>query len=89
MRHPEQQNGEIFLGNMSEEAFAACGWCSKRKGVVTLDANGDPVEMPGCAPVFIQRVDVRAQIVLEKATKRASGFSSYRVGVFEKMLEEC
>lgn len=81
-------DGEIFIGNLSELSFAECGWISKRKGVATLDVNGNPVNMPGYSPVFIRRVDVQAQIALEKATHGPRNFSESRVGVFEKMLKE-
>lgn len=88
MRHPEQQDGEIFLGNLGVKAFIACGWGSKRRGIVALDANGDTIENPESFPVFIRKSDVQAQIALEKATHGPCASSDSRIAVYQKMLKE-
>jgi len=41
MEHPEQQDGEMFLTNATNEAFYTYQYRTKRQGVTALDVNGE------------------------------------------------
>ena len=51
--HPEIEEGEIFLGNSTEEDYQKIGWKTKRKANIAFDRSGNTII--GLFPVFIQK----------------------------------
>lgn len=56
--HPEQQTGEVLLGNSKPDVVRYIGWKSKRAGVVAFDWNGKP--LMDQVPVFVSSDELRA-----------------------------
>ena len=42
--HPEILEGEVFLTNADEGAYAAISWKTKRRGTVAYDDKGMPID---------------------------------------------
>lgn len=55
--HPEQQNDEFFLWNMTEDEWPMCQWETKRKGRIAYDRKGRIIK--GMFPVFIKETEAR------------------------------
>jgi hypothetical protein len=53
--HPEIREGEVFLGNMSEDTFRTVGWRTKRRGNVAYYINGEIIRNSSSLPVFCQQ----------------------------------
>ncbi len=68
-KHPEIQNGEVFLTNVGDnhdfssvymehgDGFSNIGWKTKRRGSIAYDIYGKPVS--GMKPVFVQRDELK------------------------------
>jgi hypothetical protein len=55
-RHPEEQEGEIFICNASDACFEGLGWNTKRIGKISYKKdNVTPTGKSKLKPVFIQR----------------------------------
>ncbi len=58
--HPEQDEGEVFLGNCTEDNYEEnTGWETKRMGQVAYDVNGEPIRSINLFPVFVQQDEIR------------------------------
>lgn len=51
--HPELQQGEVWIGNMTEKIFQQKKYKSKRKGEVAYDSSGNKIEGDEYFPVFV------------------------------------
>jgi hypothetical protein len=63
--HPEQQNGEVLIGQMFRADFKMVGWKTKRRGVTAyfMDGKQKGKAIPksqGFCPVFVQRAEIEA-----------------------------
>lgn len=55
-KHPELQDGEVFLTNTYIDDFDRIQWKTKRMGEQAYDKNGKPVPgYSGIYPVFVQK----------------------------------
>ena len=52
-KHPELEEGEIFLTNSSYEDYPKLIWETKRQGIIAYDINGKSVK--GLFPIFVQK----------------------------------
>jgi hypothetical protein len=75
--HPEQRDGEIYMGNTMKHDFMLCAWMSKRLGETALDVSGNAIpkspESYGYGrllPMFIQRSEIEQTIATEKLLNR-------------------
>jgi len=57
--HPELQEGEVFIGNVTTEVFNGSWWIDKRLGNVAYDINGISI-MKGrdFFPMFVNRQEI-------------------------------
>jgi hypothetical protein len=55
--HPEQQKGEVFLGNSKPDVVRYIGWKSKRVGMVAFNWDGKP--LANQVPVFVSAEELR------------------------------
>lgn len=63
MRHPEMNDGEIFISNLYISQIHQCGWETKRAGVIAYDINGKPIpSLYDLVPVFVQRSEIENKI---------------------------
>lgn len=66
-KHPEQQDGEIHLGNTTVDDFHKSSWNSKRMGNLARYAGGRPIDarhmFESLYPWFIARSEVEAKIL--------------------------
>ena len=60
MKHPEQREGEVFIGNIEPQRMNVVGWTTKRKGDTAYDVNG--IAVKELVPVFVQESEIRAKI---------------------------
>lgn len=63
MRHPEQRDDEIFLGNYTPEDRKAIGWKLLRCGEFAYRTDGSPYpyqEEHAVKPLFVRRSEVQA-----------------------------
>lgn len=59
--HPEQRDGEIYMGDDNASTFKHIGWDTKRKGKVPYDIKGRPLfSDQGLFPVFVQQRELEA-----------------------------
>lgn len=88
-RHPEQRDGEIYLGNTTVDGFHKSSWSSKRMGNVARYQDGRTVDSghmsEGFYPWFIQRADVEQQIASIAAD---TPNREERVRTFQAMLAD-
>lgn len=57
-RHPELKPGEMFLCNTGEEGFDGFLWETKRRGDISYNIYGDPInDKKGYYPIFIQIIE--------------------------------
>ena len=58
-KHPELQDGEVFLTNADAEGWRTIGWRTKRQGNVAYDRDGSPVRsLEPFFPVFVQEKEL-------------------------------
>jgi len=56
-RHPELQEGEIFLSNVTKkEGVSSYRYRTARMGNIAYDSKGDPIE--GMFPVFVNKEEL-------------------------------
>lgn len=60
IKHPEQKDDEIFIGNGNEYSFKQIGWKTKRKGnkaysLLPFLKTGELVLVKNLFPVFIKK----------------------------------
>jgi hypothetical protein len=72
--HPEQQDGELYMGNATEEQYPRFRWRTKRRGETSHDGNE--------FPWFIAAAEVRERIA---SSVRAPN-SAERIAVYRAML---
>ena len=53
IKHPEIEDGEMFLSNADEEGYQGIGWKTKRRGNIAFGKSGNRVI--GLFPVFVQK----------------------------------
>lgn len=87
-RHPEQLDGELWIGNVEAMQFHKSAWLSKRMGITPRDVNGDPIEprLGDYRPWFIRASEIEQAIATEEALQRP--WSAEKITVYRKMLEE-
>lgn len=59
-RHPEQQNGEVFIGNTTPGHMQSCKYLagiSFREGKQAYDIHGIADRMEGYVPIFVSSSD--------------------------------
>ncbi len=81
-QHPEQQEGEIYMGNSDPSGFAASFWRTKRQGVAALDVNISPINYAyehRLRPWFIKADEVRETVRVA---------DEWEAGIISPMLEE-
>lgn len=67
MKHPEQQDDEIYLGNTSFEDACKSKWRTKRLGRQAIDRNGKPLALANqLKPWFVKVSEVEAAIEAER-----------------------
>lgn len=55
-KHPELEDGEMFLTNECTGTYPKIGWKSKRKGITAYTINGKVIGIiNGMFPIFIQK----------------------------------
>jgi len=52
-KHPELEDGEMFLSNMLKAEYYRVRWNTKRRGSVAYNENGNIIK--GYVPVFVQK----------------------------------
>ena len=57
-KHPELEDGEVFLSNHHHSTYHKVGWKSKRAGTTPYDAKDKPMIGDGVFPVFVQRAEL-------------------------------
>lgn len=59
-KHPELQEGEVFLRNTDSVGFRKIGWKTKRQGRTPYDVYGNVINSPSpnFFPVFVQRSEL-------------------------------
>lgn len=63
MRHPEMQDGEIFIANFYINNLHLCGWKTKRAGVIAYDIYDTTLPSSyDYVPVFVQRSEIENKI---------------------------
>lgn len=60
-KHPELQEGEVFLGNFIYGNFLKISYKTKRLGRMTYDRHGKPLTESSVYPVFAQRDELKAE----------------------------
>ena len=64
-KHPEQRDGEIYLGNVTERQFELSSWVNKRLGKVCYNHEGQVVtSRDKYFPMFLARSEVEAKLKL-------------------------
>ena len=58
IKHPEIQEGEVFLTNADLDNFKEIGWKTKRLGKVTFNIYGKRFRSESFFPVFVQRKEL-------------------------------
>jgi hypothetical protein len=62
-QHPECHPDETFIGNVDARGFAACGWKSKRRGVLAYDITGNSISaVNGLRPLFANTEEMQAEL---------------------------
>jgi hypothetical protein len=86
--HPEQLDGEIYMGNSTPEDASQSSWRTGRLGTLTLNNKGEPCD-PQTAreikPWFIQASEVQASIEAERAANRP--WSAERIRTWQPMID--
>ena len=59
-RHPEEQPGEVWLGNIYATDFKAIGWRTKRLGVTPFASDGTRLKGGNMRPVLVLRAEIEA-----------------------------
>ena len=55
MRHPEQQDDEVFVCNVQHREYDRLYWKTKRMGEVAYDQGGNRLNYAEFSPVFVKR----------------------------------
>lgn len=88
--HPEQQDGELYMGNTTVNSFDCSGWVTKRMGKVARYHDGREMERDGIGkglfPWFIDRSEVE-QAIRTAETGGKLG-SAKKIRTYRKMLSE-
>jgi len=60
IKHPEIQNGEVFICNCDSEGFADFLWTTKRLGQIAYGRDGKELPKGDCKlfPVFVSRKEL-------------------------------
>lgn len=70
--HPEQLDGEIYLGNTDDEGFYKSCWRTKRRGTNPLMADGSPYTgLHPLYPWFVSRHEVQQRADDEPMAREA------------------
>ena len=71
-KHPELEDGEIFIGNVSEQFYHHnIGWKTKRMGNVTYTVDGKIIKsVYSMVPVFIQKKEKEGKASIKLRTFR-------------------
>ena len=88
-RHPEQRDGELYMGSADPRVFSDSVWITKRLGTVALRVDGRPPEGHGAhvlRPCFIQASEVEQAIRIEEANPRP--WSAERIAILRQLLAE-
>lgn len=63
--HPEQQAGEIYMGNTLPSELSQSSWRTRRLGTSAFFANGTPMTKTTLRPWFIKESEVEADVAKE------------------------
>lgn len=90
MKHPEQKEDEIFLGNETYDFFKnGIGWKTKQFGLIAYDKNGNIISEKGIFPIFIKRAEVEERLKLDPGNigcqrLLSDNYTPYRISSKEK-----
>ena len=87
--HPEQLEGEIYMGNSTPEDAAKSSWRTGRFGTLTLNARGEPCDRfsaEAIKPWFIKVAEVEESIVSERHANKS--WSAERIRTLQPMIDE-
>ena len=77
-KHPELQEGEVYLTNSDSSGFCDIGWKSKRAGKIPLDRLGRPISSlawSGAFPVFVKAKELAvAGVVIKHKSESVAYF---------------
>jgi hypothetical protein len=62
-KHPELEEGEVFLTNATIDEFDKIGWKTKRRGEIAYDINNNPlspINQPDLYPVFAKQSEIES-----------------------------
>jgi hypothetical protein len=51
--HPEIRKGEVYMGNVTQDAFKHRPWKTKRLGKQPIDVHGNPIPVKTLFPLFV------------------------------------
>ena len=58
--HPELREGEVWIGNIKDEAFKSSCWRTKRQGDRAYNIHGDLIKNGNLRPMFVQKSEMDA-----------------------------
>jgi len=87
-QHPEQQDGELYMGNIEEMQFGKSSWLSSRMGAAAYDIDGNVISKSfgNLRPWFIRAEEVESAIRAEEISPRP--WSAEKIAIYRKMLAE-
>jgi len=89
--HPEQKDGEVFLGNWTKEDWSKCGWRTKRVGILAYTITGEPYPFQEQHRVFpgfaLKSEDPERANSIEKDRKEKRSDEKLREMIAEKDAE--
>jgi hypothetical protein len=84
--HPEQLDGEIYMGNSLIDCVLKSSWKTIRRGNLALRRDGNPVcdPDPDFKPWFLKSSEVEAAIDLER--RAGNSWSAERIKTLRSMV---
>lgn len=86
--HPEQREGEIYMGNSTSDDILKSSWRTIRRGTVALGIDGNPVNDPDAdfKPWFIKVFEVMQTIACEHVDNNP--WSADRIGTLQRLVND-
>lgn len=81
--HPEQREGELYIGTESKFYIEQSAWKTRRMGEPIATGRRRPLY-----PWFVQASEVEAAIVALENDPNPKPWASTAIGIYRKMLEE-
>lgn len=86
-RHPDQFDGELYMGNIDYDGFKRSSWVTKRMGHVAYDVDGKVIpHYDGFHPWFIRASEVEQAAKVAEASDGPG--SAERAAVYRDMLND-